>query len=123
MRIAECETRNIGAALAEPVAWTCTLHLRSRTGRKTRQRLLFTNIPHSAFRISPNPIADSSSPTSAYRLLICHLFLARRIPNFWLFSPSRCDSGKNFIQMFDFFTIFARQIIPSLGTPYDALHN
>src|ERR1700745_2399128 len=55
-------------------------------------------------------------------MLICHLFSARRSPNLGPFSPSRGDSDKNFIQMFDFFTIFARQIIPSLGTPYDALH-
>jgi len=77
--------------------------------------------PQSAF--SHPPIADSSSPKSAHRLLICHVFFGSAEPKFWAFSLSRCDSDKNFIQMFDFFTIFARQIIPSLGTPYDALHN
>ncbi len=59
------------------------------------------------------------------RLLITDLssILTPGSGEFGSFSPRKRDSDKNFIQMFDFFTIFARQIIPCLGTPYDALHN
>jgi hypothetical protein len=70
-------------------------------------------------RIAGTRSLPSNRPLGASWLsAIDHFF---RDGQFWAFSPRKAVPDKKSCEMFDFFIIFARQIIRSLGTPNDAL--